>query len=223
MNGWIGFPVHDSVEKNGREATHAFARSPVHPETAPRWLLAIIVSVGLALPVRAEPYRYDDIRLGASLTRLAQDLDLRDIHAAIAAQKEKQAARPDLGRRGYGCARREDPFADVGCVSHDERVGGAETREIRLHFLNGILQQFSITAEIRHYDAVMQALRERLGAPQQAQPAPEGGYPSSAWHNPDSRITAYGGKDLVFVSFELASYGAAVKQRQGGVRPQVCR
>jgi len=179
--------------------------------------------IAVAAGAAAEPYRYDDIRLGASLTRLAHDLDLRDIHAAIAAQKEKQAARPDLGRRGYGCARREDPFADVACVSHDERVGGAETREIRLHFLNGILQQFSITAEIRHYDVVMQALRERLGAPGQSEPAPEGGYPTTAWRNPDSRITAYGGKDLVFVSFELASYDEAVKRRQSGLRPQECR
>src|SRR6188768_2151691 len=82
----------------------------------------------------AEPYRYDDVRLGASFTRLAHDLDFRDIHAVIAAQQEKQATKPDLGRRGYGCARRDDPYAAVACVSHDERVGGAETREIRLHF-----------------------------------------------------------------------------------------
>ena len=177
----------------------------------------------IVLNAGAEPYRYDDIRLGASLTRLAQDLDFRDIHAAIALQEKSRADKPDLGRRGYGCARRDDPYADVGCVSHDERIGGAETREIRLHFLNGVLQQFSITAEIRHYDTVMQALRERHGTPQQAEPAPAGGYPSSAWRNAESGIVAYGGKDLVFVSFELASYGEAVKRKQGGLQPQVCR
>ena len=171
----------------------------------------------------ADPYRYDEIRLGASLQRLVQDLDLRDINAAIAAQPETNAAKPDLGRRGYGCVRRDDPYADVGCVSHDERVGGAETREIRLHFLDGVLQQFSITAEIRHYDAVMLALRERHGMPQQMEPAPAGGYRSSSWRNAESRITAYGGKDLVFVSFELAGYGEAVKRKQSGAQPLECR
>ena len=177
----------------------------------------------IALPAAAEPYRYDDIRLGASFARLAHDLDFHDIHAAIAAQQEAKTAKPDLGRRGYGCARREDPFADVACVSHDERVDGAGTREIRLHFLDGILQQFSITAEIGQYDAVMRALRERHGAPQRAEPAPAGGYPASSWRNDDSSIIAYGGKDLVFVSFELAGYGAAVKRKQSGLQPRVCR
>jgi hypothetical protein len=164
----------------------------------------------------AEPYRYDEIRLGSSLQRLVTDLDLRDIHVAIARQQESQAAKPDLGRRGYGCARREDAFADAACVSHDERVGGAETREIRLHFLDGVLQQFSITAEIRHFEAVMGALRERYGAPHEMRPAPAGGYPSSSWRNPESSIVAYGGQDLVFVSFELAGYGEAVKRKQAG-------
>ncbi len=222
MNGWKSFLARDNVEKNGREGTHAFTRSPVHPETAPYGFLVIIMSVGLALPVWAEPYRYDDIRLGASLTRLERDLDLRDIHVAVAMQKARQAEKPDLGRRGYGCVRRDDPYADLACVSHDERVGGAETREIRLHFLDGILQQFSLSAEIRHYDAVMQALRERHGAPRQEEAAVGGG-PAFAWRNPDSRIIAYGGKDLVFVSFELASYGEAVKRRESGVRSQECR
>jgi hypothetical protein len=171
----------------------------------------------------AEPYRFDDIRLGASFERLARDLDLRDIEAAIAAQRETKAPKPDLGRRGYGCTRRDDAYADVGCVSHDEKVDGEQTREIRLLFLEGVLQQFSITAEIRHYDAVMRALRERFGPPQQINPAPPGGYPSSVWRTAESRITAYDGKDLVFVSFELAGYGEAVKRRQNGVRPQECR
>jgi len=171
----------------------------------------------------AEPYRYDDIRLGASFARLAQELDFRDIHAAIAARQQSQDIKPDLGRRGYGCARREDAYADVTCVSHDERVGGAETREIRLHFLDGLLQQFSITAEIRQFDVVMQALRERHGAPQQTEAAPAGGYSTFVWRGADSSITTYGGKDLVFVSFELASYAAAVKRKSAGARPQECR
>ena len=187
------------------------------------WHLGLLAVLLVSESAAAEPYRYDDIRLGSSLSRLARELDFRDIHAAIAAQKETRADKPDLGRRGYGCARREDPFADVACVSHDERVGGAETREIRLHFLGGVLQQFSITAEIRHFEAVIQALHERHGAPHAAQPAPAGGYPSSTWRNADSSITAYGGKDLVFVSFELAGYPEAVKRKQSGAQGLECR
>ena len=177
----------------------------------------------IAVSAGAEPYQFDAIRLGASFQRLAHELDFRDIHATVAEQKERNTTKPDLGRRGYGCARRDDPYADIACVSHDERVGGAETREIRLHFLDGLLQQFSITAEIRHYDAVMQALRERHGAPQATEPAPAGGYSSSSWRNAESKIISYGGKDLVFVSFELAGYPDAVKRKQGGARPQECR
>ena len=184
--------------------------------------------LGLALaacPVMgaAEPYRYDDIRLGAPLARLAHDLDFRDIHAAIAQQQAQHAAKPNLGRRGYGCARREDAFADVACVSHEERVGGAPTREIRLHFLAGILQQVSFTAEIRFLEAVMRAIRERHGDPASAQPAAAGGYPSSRWRNADSSITAYGGQDLVFVSYELVGYAEAVKRKQSGAPAQECR
>jgi hypothetical protein len=188
-----------------------------------RWRLGLAALLVLP-PAAAEPYRYDDIRLGSSLQRLVHDLDLRDIHAAIAQQKESQAAKPDLGRRGYGCARREDAFADAACVSHDERVGSAETREIRLHFLDGVLQQFSITSEIRHFEAVMGALRERYGAAHETRAAPAGGYPSSSWRNPESSIVAYGGQDLVFVSFELAGYGEAVKRKQAGGQPAAeCR
>lgn len=177
----------------------------------------------IAVAPQAEPYRFDDIRLGASFQRLAHELDFRDIHAAVAQQNERKSAKPDLGRHGYSCALREDPYADIACVSHDERVGGAETREIRLHFLEGRLQQFSITAEIQHYDAVMQALRSRYGAPQAADAAPAGGYSSTHWRNGDSRIVAYSGKDLVFVSFELAGYPDAVKRKSSGERANECR
>ena len=187
------------------------------------WRLSAFICGCIAGFAGAEPYRFDEIRLGASFQRLAHELDFRDIHAAVAEQKERKTTQPDLGRRGYGCARRDDPYADLACVSHDERVGGAETREIRLHFLDGRLQQFSVTAEIRHYDAVMQALRERYGAPQATEPAPAGGYSSSSWRNAESRIISYGGKDLVFVSFELAGYQDAVKRKQGGARAQECR
>ena len=189
-------------------------------------MLRVILAAWLAASVMiaaAEPYQFDEVRLGASFTRLAHDLDFRDINAAIAAQKDQAAVKPDLGRRGYGCARREDAFADVTCVSHDEQVGGAEMREIRLQFLDGRLQQFSITAEIRHVEVVMKALRERVGAPQQTQAASAGGFPSSSWRNAESTITAYAGKDLVFVSFELVGYAEAVKRKQSGAQPQECR
>ena len=187
------------------------------------WCLGILaVQLLVVCDAAAEPYGYEDIRLGTSLQRLAPELDFRDIHAAVAAQKERNAVKPDLGRRGYGCARRDDAYADVTCVSHDERVAGAETREIRLHFLDGLLQQFSITAEIRHFDAVMQALSSRYGAPR-SESAPAGGYPSVTWRNAESHIVGYGGKDLVFVSFELAGYQDAVKRKAGGARANECR
>ena len=185
--------------------------------------LGVLAALFVSTQAAAEPYRYDDIQLGVSLQRLAHALDFRDIHAAIAQQEAQQAAKPDLGRRGYGCARREDAYADVACVSHDERVAGAQTREIRLHFLAGILQQFSITAEVRYFDAVMGALRERHGPPHEARPATAGGYPASTWRNGDSSIVAYGGKDLVFVSFELAGYAEAVKRKQSGGQAPECR
>ncbi|MNC91689.1 hypothetical protein D3C83_79960 [compost metagenome] len=92
-----------------------------------------------------------------------------------------------------------------------------------MHFLDGLLQQFSISAELRYYDPVIGALRERHGAPRQLQPAPAGGHPVLAWRNAESSIVAHGGKDLVFVSFELASYAEAVKRKLAGARLQECR
>ena len=159
-----------------------------------------------------QPYGHADIVLGASFQALDAALDFRDIHAALAAQGK--AAKPDLGRRGYGCMRREDAYADVTCVSHDEKIGGTETREIRLHFLNGVLQQFSITAEIQHLDTVMAAVGARYGPPERREPPTAGGFPSWLWRNGVSSIVSYGGKDLVFVSFELATYAEAVRARQ---------
>jgi len=165
------------------------------------------------------PYGHGDITLGDSFQRLAATLDLRDINAALTGQAARKAAMPDLGRRGYGCVRRDDAYADVTCVSHDEKVGGADTREIRLQFLGGVLQQLSITAELKHVDAVMEAVRAQHGAPHRAEPAPAGGYPSFHWRNSESSIVAYSGKDLVFVSFELATYAEGVKRRQSRERP----
>ena len=118
--------------------------------------------------------------------------------------------------------RRDDPYADITCVSHEEKIAGIATREIRLQFLDGILQQFSITAELGHFDAVMQAVGARYGAPQVG-PAEKSGGATYSWRNGESKITGYAGKDLLFVSFELASYAAATarKQKRGG--PQECR
>src|SRR5258707_14558874 len=105
-----------------------------------------------------------DITLGASYARLEQDLDFRDLNSSLAKIRD---GRPDLGKRGYGCTKRDDAFADVACVSHDEKLDGIETREIRLHFLHGRLQQFSVTAELQHYDAITGYLRMRFGAPRE--------------------------------------------------------
>ena len=167
-----------------------------------------------------EPYGHSDIALGASYRALAAALDFRDIHAAVAEQGSRKATKPDLGRRGYGCARRDDPYADITCVSHEEKVGGVETREIRMQFLNGVLQQFSITADIPHFDVVMGVIRARHGAPHETEPAAEGRYASYRWKNGVSSIVAYASKEVIFVSFDLATYLEAVKRRQqsgGGI------
>lgn len=173
----------------------------------------------IAVVAGAEPYRFDDIRLGASFVRLAHELDFRDIHAAVAEQQDRKASKPDLGRRGYSCARRDDPHADVTCVSHEERVGGAETREIRLHFLDGLLQQFSISAEIRRFDAVMDAVGAQNGASRvDGSTSP----PLYRWDNGESKIMAYSGKDLVFVAFEPGRLpGRSQAQGQWSARQRV--
>ena len=183
-------------------------------------LAALLLAGFAAGGAGAQPYGFEDIRLGASLLRLAHDFDFRDLHAALAQQQEQKTAKPDFGRRGYGCVHRDDPHADVTCVSHDERVGGAEAREFRLHFLEGVLQQFSISAEMRHFDTVMREMDGRYGAPQVDAGA---GPPVYHWDNGVSKIMGHGGKDLVFISFELADYANAVKRKQGGVRQNECR
>jgi hypothetical protein len=107
--------------------------------------------------------------------------------------------------------RRDDPQADIGCVSHVEKLGGVETREIRLHFLNGRLYQFSMSAEVQHYDAVIAELRARNGAPQTG-----GDGDAVRWKNDAGQVAAYRGKDLVYVNFELASYADAVRRKRDG-------
>jgi hypothetical protein len=176
----------------------------------PALTLALALPCAL-VPAADAPYAHADIALGASFRALESALDFRDIRAALAAQGG--AARPDLGRRGYGCSRRDDAYADVMCVSHDEKVEGVPTREIRLHFLNSVLQQFSITVEVRHFDDLMAILRARYGEPRRSEPA-GGGFPSWHWANGASSIVAYSGPDLLFVSFELATYAEVVKLRE---------
>lgn len=160
-----------------------------------------------------QPFGVLDIPLSASYARLAHELDFRDFGAALAA---RQTGKPDLGRRGYGCMKRDDPFADVGCVSHDEKLEGIGTREIRLHFLHGRLQQFSLSAEQQHYDAVIAYLRRRYGEPQQVAASSAGAEPGLKWQSESAQIVAYRGKDLVFVNFELVSYPDAVKRKREG-------
>ncbi len=162
------------------------------------------------------PFGVLDIGLGASYARLERDLDFRDINDSLA----KKAGKPDLGKRGYGCMQREDDFADVACVSHTERLDGIETREIRLHFLDGRLQQFSVTAEVQNFDAVVGYLSARFGAPQAVPVQNPGDQPSVRWQNEAGNIIAHRGKDLVFVNFELVSYPDAVKRKREGQRLQ---
>lgn len=170
-------------------------------------LLALLAAP--AAPAAEEAYGVGDITLGASYARLERDLDFRDIATALA---QMSGTKPDFGRRGYGCMRRDDPMADVGCVSHNEKFGDVETREIRLHFLSGRLYQFSLSAEVQHYDAVAARLRERYGAPQSA-----AGAEPARWQNESAHIALHRGKDLVFVNFELAAYTDAVKRKREGV------
>lgn len=172
------------------------------------WIL-----VPAAAAAADRPFGVLDIALGASYTRLARELDFRDLNASLA---QITSGKPDLGKRGYGCMRRTDPFADVGCVSHEEKLEGAETREIRLHFLHGRLQQFSLTAEARHFEAVLGYLRRRHGEPRKIAASGSDAAPSFKWQNEAGQVVAFLGKDLVFVNFELASYADAVKRKREG-------
>lgn len=160
-----------------------------------------------------EPFGVLDIALGASYSRLERQLGFRDINTSLAGT---QAGKLDLGPRGYGCMKRDDPFADVGCVSHEEKLDGVETREIRLHFIFGRLQQFSVTAELQYFEAVIGHLRARYGEPQQVSSTAPDVAPGAEWQNESGRIVVYRGKNLVFVNFELASYADAVKRKRAG-------
>ena len=95
-----------------------------------------------------------------------------------------------------------------------------ETREIRLHFLEGRLQQFSLSAEVRNFDAVVAYLRGRYGAPQTLPMQNASDQPGVKWQSEAGQVVAYRGKDLVFVNFELASYPVAVKRKREGQRLQ---
>ena len=179
-------------------------------------IASVILAWGFAQAAIAEPYGFGDIRLGSTFDALSRQLDFRDINAALGAQHEANKPVPDLGRRGYGCMRGANAYADVVCVSHQEKVGGEPTREIRLQFLEGTLQKFSITVEVGKSAALLDALRAQHGQPSDTTAAGEGGFASQRWRKADSVISAYSGKDLVFVSFELAGYRKAVGRRQRG-------
>lgn len=174
------------------------------------WFMLMVPAAVLAAE---QPFGVLDVALGASYARMQNQLDMRDINTAISGIK---GGKPDLGRRGYGCMNRDDPYADVGCVSHDEKLDGVETREIRLHFLQGRLQQFSVTAEVQYFDAVIGYLHRRYGEPRLLAAPDENTAPSLRWQDEAGQVTAYRGKDLVFVNFELASYANAVKRKREG-------
>jgi hypothetical protein len=185
---------------------------------SPRLLISGLIAASITTAALAadEAFGVLDIGLGASYARLERDLDFRDINASLA----KKAGTPDLGKRGYGCMQRDDDFADVGCVSHIERLDGTETREIRLHFLEGRLQQFSLSAEVQNFDAVVRYLTRRFGPPQAVPVTTSTDQPSVKWESEAGQIVAHRGKDLVYVNFELLSYPEAVKRKREGQRLQ---
>ena len=80
-----------------------------------------------------------------------------------------------------------------------------------MNYPRGATRQFSITAEIEHF-----------GAPR-VELLAKGRGETYFWTNGESKITGYAGKDLVFVSFELASYAAATARKQERGGPQECR
>ena len=177
---------------------------------------SFILTLGFVAAAAAAPYGFGDIRLGSSFGELSRRLDFRDIGSALDQQHATKARKPDLGRRGFGCLRGANGYADIVCVSHDENIGEAPTREVRLQFLDGVLETFSITVEAGRSEALLAALRSRYGAPHETRPAITGAFASQHWRNADSTISAYRGKDLLFVSFELAGYREAVERRQRG-------
>ncbi len=180
---------------------------------------AIVLMLGAVAAAVAEPYGLGDIRLGSSFDELSRRLDFRDIGSALDQQHAAKARKPDLGRRGFGCLRGTNTRADVVCVSHDESVGGAPTREVRLQFRGGVLQAFSVTVEAGRSEALLAALHREYGAPHETRAATADAFALQQWRNADSTISAYRGNDLVFVSFELAGYRGAAGQRQREVSP----
>lgn len=180
---------------------------------------AMVLVLGMAAAAEAAPYGFADIQLGSSFDELSRRLDFRDIGSALDQQHLAKARKPDLGRRGFGCMRGTNTRADLVCVSHDESVAGAPAREVRLQFLDGVLQMFSITVEAGRSEAVLAALRTQYGAPHATRAATADAFASQHWRNADSTVSAYRGKDLLFVSFELAGYRKAVEQRQRAPAP----
>jgi hypothetical protein len=71
---------------------------------------------------------------------------------------------------------------------------------------------------VQNFDSVVGYLRARFGAPQLVIAQGPTELPSVKWQNEAGQIVAYRGKDLVFVSFELVSYPAAVKRKREGQR-----
>ena len=145
--------------------------------------------------VPAMPMGFGDICLGGSIDALTRTLDLRDIDSALAELKGG-TGKPDLGARGYGCSRRDDAYADITCVSHDEHPEGLQLREIRLQFRRGLLRQLSITAELRESGALRRVLERRLGRPMKSPDA------AAEWRDSSSRVQLHEGPNLVFVVFD---------------------
>jgi hypothetical protein len=85
--------------------------------------------------------------------------------SSISATSAAAARRASRRRARFGQARLRlhdaltTAFADVAAFRTKKSWKDVATREIRLHFLQGRLQQFSLSAEQQHYDAVIGYLR----------------------------------------------------------------
>ena len=84
--------------------------------------IVALIMVFVLPAAAAEPFAFSDIRLGAGYNKLAQQLDFRDIEVVLREAREHGAAKPDLGRRGYGALERGARAPVAGNATAQARV-----------------------------------------------------------------------------------------------------